>query len=414
MWLGAGAKATRHLAAYGAEVIRIEWKEKLDFIRLMSPQPLPGDQAVAAAPRSRVSDPEAAPSWNRGMSFNNINPGKLGISLNMHHPRGKELFRRLLANADVVLENFTATTLERWGLGYEQLRAVKPDIIYVQCPGWGYRGPYREYRSYGPTAAAISGLADMVGLPDRQPCGWTFSYMDVITPWNIAIATIAALRYRRRTGKGQWIDLSQTGPAHMLTGTAILDHAVHGRTYRRTGNRSPYVVAAPHGAYPCAGEDRWIAIACSSEDDWKALLEVLGWPAWAGRSQFGTLERRYRHQDELDRELGGSTSAWERYALMGALQEAGVAAGVCQTLADRYDIDPQHRARGEYVMVPHREVGEYPIENVVGRWSRTQPHTGGAFGRGAPCYGQDNERVYAETLGLSPREISELEREGVI
>jgi crotonobetainyl-CoA:carnitine CoA-transferase CaiB-like acyl-CoA transferase len=403
-WLGAGAKSTRHLAAYGAEVIRIEWKGKMDFLRLARPYQLAADEDPATT----------GDSVNRSASFNNLNPGKLGISLNLRHPKGKELFRSLLPKADVVLDNYTADTLKDWGFGYEVMDAIRPGIIYVQSPGFGYRGPYRDYRSYGPTAAAVAGITHMAGLPDRYPSGWGFSYMDVVTPWNIAIAVLACLRYRERTGKGQWIDLSQAGPGYLLTGTALLDYAVNGREYVRTGNRSPYLPAAPHGAYPCAGEEAWVAIACFSDDDWRRLVEALGNPSWAGQPRFATLDGRLANQDALDACLGETTRGWDRYALMEVLQGAGVAAGVCQTPADRFDTDPQHRARGEYRMVSHAELGEYAVEEVPSRWSRTQPHTGGTEGRGAPCYGEHNARVYGELLGLGAEELAALRADDVI
>jgi len=403
-WLGAGAKSTRHLAAYGAEVIRIEWKGKMDFLRNARPYHFVADEDAATA----------AASPNRSASFNNLNPRKLGISLNLRHPRGKELFRRLLPKADVVLDNYTADTLKDWGFGYDAMDAIRPGIIYVQSPGFGFRGPYRDYRSYGPTAAAVAGITHMAGLPDRYPCGWGFSYMDVVTPWNIAIAVLACLRYRARTGKGQWIDLSQAGPGFLLTGTALLDYAVNGREYVRTGNRSPYLPAAPHGAYPCAGEDAWIAIACFGDADWRRMVEALGNPDWAEQPRFGTLEGRLANQDALDVCLGETTRGWDRYALMKKLQRAGVAAGVCQTPADRFDTDPQHQARGEYRMVSHAELGEYAIEEVPSRWSRTQPHTGGPEGRGAPGYGEHNASVYGDLLGLSADDLTALRAEDVI
>lgn len=403
-WLGAGAKSTRHLTAYGAEVIRIEWKEKLDFLRRARPYHFVADEDASLA----------ADSPNRSASFNNLNPGKLGISLNLRHAKGKELFRRLLPKADVVLDNYTADTLKDWGFGFEAMNEIRPGIIYVQSPGFGFRGRYRDYRSYGPTAAAVAGITYMAGLPDRYPCGWGFSYMDVVTPWNIAIAVLASLRHRARTGKGQWIDLSQSGPGFLLTGTALLDYAVNGREYVRAGNRSPDLPAAPHGAYPCAGEDDWIAITCFNDQDWRHLVEAIGSPHWTSQPEFASIEGRIANQDALDACLGETTQGCDRYALMEKLQRAGVAAGVCQTPADRFDIDPQHQARGEYRTVSHAELGEYTVEDVPSRWSGTQPHTGGPEQRGAPCYGEHNARVYGELLGLSDAEIGAFQAEGVI
>jgi crotonobetainyl-CoA:carnitine CoA-transferase CaiB-like acyl-CoA transferase len=338
----------------------------------------------------------------------------LGVTLNMRHPKGKDLFRRLLPLADVVTDNYTATTLEDWGFGFEAMRAINPRIIYVQSPGFGKLGPYRDYRSYGPLAAAVAGLTEMSGLPDRLPCGWGFSYLDVVAPWYISLAVLAALNRRQRTGTGVHVDLSQVGPGFLLSGTAILDHAAHGRVYQRTGNRSPDRPAAPHGAYRCKGYDRWIALACFDETQWQALVRLMGDPSWAADPRFATLEARCANQDALDAEVEAWTRTQERYELMGRLQAAGVPAGVVQDASDRAERDPHLRARGFFAEVDHSEIGRHVVEGVPGQWSRTQPHPEGPIGRGAPCYGEDNRRVYGGLLGLTDDEIDALAAEEVI
>ena len=264
-WLNAGAKGTRHLALYGADVIHIEWKGRLDLLRHNPPyHEVPGDTSM----------PKAAPGYdhlkvssvNRAASFNNNHVGKWGISLNLRHPKGKAIFRDLVKTADVVADNFTASTLDGWGFGPEALEQIKPDIIYVQAPGFGRLGPYSDYRSYGPTAAAISGLTWQGGLPDRYPCGYGFSYMDVCGPYFLAIAVLSALRQRNRTGRGVYVDSSQCGPAFLLTGPALLEWSANGDGYVRNGNRSTYVAAAPHNAYRCKGKDDWVVITCFTEE----------------------------------------------------------------------------------------------------------------------------------------------------
>lgn len=399
LWLGAGAWGSRYLASFGAEVIRIEWHEKHDFLRFNRPYLYPGDD--------RPVD-DASP--NRGGHFNNINPGKLGISLNIHHPKGKALFRRLLATADVVTENFTATTMERWGLGYNALRAVRPDIIYCQQSGFGHTGPYRDYRSMGPVAAGISGITAMSGLPERPPAGFGFSYLDVMAPWLLAVAVMAALRQRRRTGQGQHLDLSQVGAAFQFLGPALLDFQANGRAYRRTGNASPHIPAAPHGVYRCHGREDWIAIACFDEAQWQALVREMGNPVWASSADFASLEQRLAKNGELDRQLSSWTALHQKYALMRRLQAAGVPAAACQTAADRVERDEQLAARGFFVPLPHSEIGEYRVESIPGRLERTPASAGGRLGRGAPCYAEDNEYVYRELLGLSAKEIEDLKR----
>ena len=400
-WVNAGAKGARYLSTYGAEVIHLEWKGRLDILRTTSPP-------------HRVPDGAAPGSINLGSSFNNNHSGKWGISLNMRHPKGKELFRRLLAVSDVVIENYTATTLEGWGFGWERMSEIKPDIVYIQAPGFGRKGPYSAYRTYGPTAAAVGGLTAGVGLPDRDPCGYGVSYMDAIGPYFIAIAAMSALRRRNHTNRGVYVDLSQVGPAILYTGTAIPNWSVNGTPYERVGNRSPHVKAAPHGAYRCAGNDRWIAIACSTDEHWRALTRAMGEPAWIQDPRFTTLDARYANQDDLDWFVEAWTQRYERYELMAGLQEAGVPAGVCQDTQDRYENDPQLRHRGYFVRVGHSEISEYDVEGHPGVFSDASPSPRGTTGWGAACYAEHNPRVYGDLLGLSPADLEALAAEDVI
>ncbi len=416
-WLLAGAGGPRLLASLGAEVIRIEWRERLDFLRYMPPfAPVPGEKEEKRGALELAGlDARGSRSINRAGYFNDINAGKRGISLNLGHPKGRELFKRLVAISDVVVESFTALTMQRLGLGYEELRRVKPDIIYVQQPGWGYQGPYKNFVSYGPTAQAISGLTEQSGLPPPYPpAGWGFSYMDWSGAYYCAMAMLCALYYKKRTGKGQYLDCSQVEPGIYMTGTAILDYLVNQRHYRRSGNRSPFKPAAPHGAYRCAGRDRWIALAVFTEEQWQALVRQMGSPAWAKEEKFATLSARLQNQDELDLLVEAWTRTQEPYPLMERLQRVGVPAGVCQTAEDRIDFDPQLRHLGWLTPLPHSEIGTWPVKDVPFHFTYATVSQGGLTGRGAPCYGEDNGYVYGELLGLSPQERAELEREGVI
>ncbi|MCH7552620.1 MAG: CoA transferase [Chloroflexi bacterium] len=414
-WLNAGAKGSRHLAAYGAEVIRIEWTGKLDFIRFGFPQqPAPGEAGDSGTASLGAFDRSKVKSINRSARWNNTNAGKMGISLNMRDERGKDLFRRLLPLADVVTDNYTATTLERWGFSYEEMRRHKPDIVYVQAPGFGRTGPYRDFRSYGPIAAGISGLQFMSGLPDRASCGYSFSYLDVGGPWFIGMAVMAALHHRARTGQGQHVDLSQAGPGFLLTGTAVFDYTANGRHYERSGNRAPYTRAAPHSAYPCRGEDRWVAIAVSNDQEWRSFCGAIGNPAWTKNERFATPEARYEHQSEMDSHIESWTKERDRYEVMHLLQRAGVPAGVCQNTQDRLEVDEQLIHRGYMEEVHHSEVVSHRVEGIVGKWSKTQPHASGATGWGAPCYGEHNQRVYGDILGLSEAEVEGLAADAII
>ncbi len=405
-WLLAGAGGPRLLASLGAEVIRLEWRDKLDFLRYSPPViPVEGSTQV----RTQVQ------SVNRGGLFNDNNPGKRSFSLNMAHPKGKEVFKRLLALCDVIVESYRADAMTKWGLGYDVLRSIKPDIIYVQQSGWGHKGPYFKYASYGPIAQAISGLTDQSGLPDpHPPAGWGYSYMDWSGAYYCAIAMILAIYYKKRTGKGQYIDGSQIEPGMFMTGTAILDNLVNDRHWKRTGNRSPYRPAAPHGAYQCAGTDRWIAIAVSNDDQWRALAAEMDNPAWTREAGFGSLAARIVNQDELDRRVGEWTHDKEPFALQDRLQKAGVPAGVCQTTEDRVERDPQLKHLKWLIPLPNAEVGTWPIKDVPFHFSNATVDQGGPIGRASPCYGEDNDYVYGELLKLSAQERSELEKEGVI
>jgi crotonobetainyl-CoA:carnitine CoA-transferase CaiB-like acyl-CoA transferase len=225
---------------------------------------------------------------------------------------------------------------------------------------------------------------------------------------------MAALYRRETTGEGQWIDCSQTETGIFPNSLAILDWEANGRPFRRSGNRSPYGGAAPHGAYPCRGEDRWIAIACHTEEEWRALLTVASGAAWASSAEFATLDDRVQNQDALDDALSEWTQTFDRYELMQALQEVGVPAGVCQNAEDRFDIDPQLGRLNWLTEVTGTKIGRWPVVEVPVHMSETPPYAGGVVDRGAPCYGEDNEYVLGELLGFSTREIASLAEDGVI
>ncbi|MGH7963332.1 MAG: CaiB/BaiF CoA transferase family protein, partial [Candidatus Binatia bacterium] len=403
-WLLAGAGGPRLLASLGAEVLRIEWRDRLDFLRYMPPfAPLKDEQAEKAGALELTSlDTSKTKSVNRSGNFNDINAGKRGLSLNMGHPRGRELFKRLVAVSDVVVEAFTAETMRKWGLGYEALKEIKPDIIYVQQPGWGYKGPYVKFASYGPIAQAASGLTEQSGLPaPYPPAGWGFSYMDWSGAYYCALTLLCAIYYKKRTGKGQYIDCSQIEPGIYMTGTAILDSLINGRRSQRTGNRSPYKPAAPHGAYRCAGDDRWIAVAVTNEEEWRALVREMGNPAWTQNEKFASLTARVRNQDELDHLVGEWTKDKDPFALQERLQKVGVPAGVCQTAQDRIERDPQLKHLQWLIPLPHSEIGTWPVKDVPFHFTNATVNQGGPIARAAPCYGEDNEYVYGELLHLT-------------
>ena len=409
-WFLASAGGTRFLSAFGAESIKVELKSHPDT-RMAAMAPVGGraarDQATAPLPPVNDSD--------MGGQFNNKNPGKRGISLNVRHPKGLEIAKRLVAMSDIVAEGFSPGVLDNWGLGYDVLRSIKPDIIYAQQSGMGAQGTYGRFRTVGPIANSFSGLSEMSGLPEpAMPAGWGYSYLDWMGAYSFALAMLSALYHRERTGEGQWLDASQSEVGLFITGASILDWSANGRIWTRYGNRSPYKPAAPHGVYPCAGADRWIAIACFTEPEWQALGAVAGNPSWATDARFASLAARLAHQDALDASVAEWTRSQDGYQLMQRLQEAGAPAGVCQTAGDRCDHDPQLASLEWLTEVTGTKIGRWPIAEVPVKMSESPAYIGGRLDRGAPCYGEDNHYVYGELLGMSPREIEELAEEGVI
>ena len=279
----AGAGATKWLASFGAEVIRIEdpvRQGRWDILRGIDPF---------------VDDRRGV---DMGGGFNNHNTDKKGITLNVRTDKGKALLAELVKRSDVVSENFAAGVLESWGFGYEKLKALKPNIIYVSNCGFGHVGPYRKFKTWGPIVQAVSGLTFTSALPGQPPAGWGYSYMDHTGGYYMAMAILLALIHRERTGEGQWVDLACTDAALTLHGPALLDWTVNGRSLRRDGspnsNRNEWPAMAPHGIYPCAGDDEWVAIACRDDADWRGLGAVVDQP-WcvdpafadvAGRASF--------------------------------------------------------------------------------------------------------------------------------
>jgi crotonobetainyl-CoA:carnitine CoA-transferase CaiB-like acyl-CoA transferase len=409
-WFLASAGGTRFLSAFGAESIKVELKSHPDT-RMAAMAPVGGRAARerATAPLPGVTDPDM------GGQFNNKNPGKRGISLNVRHPKGLEIVKRLVAMSDIVAEGFSPGVLDNWGLGYDVLRSIKPDIIYVQQSGMGAQGTYGRFRTVGPIANAFAGLSEMSGLPEpAMPAGWGYSYLDWMGAYSFALAMLTGLFHRARTGEGQWIDASQSEVGLFISGTTLLDWSANGRIWTRYGNRSPYKPAAPHGVYPCAGEDRWITIACFTEDEWRALTREAGRPEWANDPRFANLTARLAHQDALDALVREWTQTQEAYRAMYSLQAAGVPAGVCQTAEDRCDHDPQLAALKWLTEVTGTKIGRWPVAEVAVKMSESPAYIGGRLDRGAPCYGEDNDYVYGELLGMSPQEIKMLAEEGVI
>ncbi len=394
----AGAGATKFLAFFGAQVIRIEDptnEGRWDILR--------GGQPFIDERRG----------INLGGSFNNHNVEKLGITLNLRTKRGKELLHELIAISDVVSENFAAGVFERLGLSYQELREIRDDIIYVSNCGFGHSGPYEHYKTWGPVVQAVSGLTFSSGLPDQQSAGWGYSYMDHTGAYYMAMAILMALHHRNRTGDGQWVDMACTETGASLNGPALLDYTINGRPLRRPGspnsNRNQFPPMAPHGIYSTEGEDNWIGISVRNESDWAGLVGVAA-RDWGGDARFATMSDRLANEDALDAAIEEWTRGEERFALAGRLQASGVPATAVQRPGERVDDDPDTAAWGLWPTVKHSEMGDVRVDGLPVHLSRTEWHVE----RGAPCLGEDNEYVFGELLGVSADELVSLREEGVL
>lgn len=387
-WIVAGPQATRILADLGAEVIRVESEAYLDSLRLAIPDP--------GAPRSP----------NRSGLFNNLNRNKRGITLNLHHPGGREIVERLIAAADIVIENYSPGAFERMGLGWKRLCRLNPRIIYLSLSGYGHEGRDCSYVTWGPTAQAVSGLTHLSGLPDQPPAGWGFSYLDHSAGYFGAIALLMALRRRAQGAGAQRIDLSQVETGIAMCGVQMLDWQVNGRSSGRIGNRSSHPELAPHNTYRCAGEDRWIAIAVETDAEWRVLCEVLGARELVADPRFATNSARVASQDALDLAIEVRTRDREAHELMYALQARGVPAGVAQTTQDKMERDEQLSARGYYPSARSPELGWHHFEGLPFQFRRFA----WSVRHGAPGLGEHTDEVL-RSLGYSDSQLREL-REG--
>jgi benzylsuccinate CoA-transferase BbsF subunit len=386
-WVGVGPLTAKYLADHGAEVIRIESGTRPEALRRAPP--FAGGQ----------------PGVDRSGYYANFNSSKRGAALNMSHPRAAELAKRLVAECDVVTESFTPKAMRAWGLTYEDLRAVRPDLVMISMPLYGQTGPWAMYQGFGHVLQAAAGINHMTGYRDGEPIGTGYAYTDFFVPHLAALALIAALDHRERTGAGQYIDFGQLEAALYATETMALDYTVNGREQRRDGNRHPQ--AAPHGAFRCAArggdDDRWIAIACFDDAAWGALCAVLDAPALRDDPRFATPADRKRNEDALEAEVSALTRPRAAEELMARLQAAGVPAGVVQTCED-LRADPQLAHRGHFWMLDHPVMGRCAYDGPSFRLSATPAR----LTKAAPLLGEDTEYVFRQIVGLPEEEFIEL------
>lgn len=389
MWVIAGPAATRMLADWGATVVRIESARRPDAGRTLRPF-LGG-----------------VPSGEGSSLFHSMNAGKLMLSLDLSRESAREVLLDLVRWADVVAESFAPGAMEAWGLGYEALARANPGVILLSSCLMGQTGPEARFAGFGNLAAALTGFYDLTGWPDRAPAGPWGAYTDYVAPRHAALAVLAALVHRRRTGSGQHVDLSQAEAALHFLAPALLEYEVTGRAPTRRGNRDLHM--APHGVYPTAGRDRWVAIAAQDDGAWRALCRAMGRADLEADPGLARAAGRLRRAAELDRAVAAWTRPRDGREIERSLQEDGVAAAVVQGSADLVD-DPQLGHRGHLVTVAHPAHGAAPVEGARLRFSRSRARLPDR----APTLGADNDRVLREILGYEDERITALVLDGAL
>ena len=383
-WVGVGPITSKYLADHGATVVRVESENRPDVLR--------------GAPPFK----DNVPGINRSQFFGDFNTSKLGLALDLTRDEAIAVAKRLIAWSDVMIESFTPGAVQRMGLDYEHLREINPGLVMVSTCLMGQTGPARKMSGYGYHAGAIAGYYEVTGWPDRTPSGpWT-AYTDTIAPRFVSCVLAAALDRRRRTGEGCYIDLAQLEAALHFLGPEILDYQVNGRSVTRMGNRDRF--AAPQGCYPCAGQDNWVAVAVDTDEQWRALADVVACP-----DGYPTNAERLAAHDAIDAVLCAWTSERDPVSAVRELQAAGVPAGVVQRSSDLLK-DPQYLHRGFYREFEHGEMGRIPY---AGHQYRISDYDNGPRGP-APQLGEHSFQVLTELLGMSDDEVGEAFASGAI
>jgi crotonobetainyl-CoA:carnitine CoA-transferase CaiB-like acyl-CoA transferase len=388
-WVVAGPVATRILADHGAEVIKLERK--------------PGP------PGSRQTGLQG-----------DLHRNKLSIAVNMANPHGVEIARLIATKSDIVMDNFSARVMRSWGMDYESLRQGKPDIICLSMSGLGHTGPRSNYVSYGPTLQALGGYTLLMADESGEPAGYGYSYADMSGGYTGALAALMALWHRRRTGRGQFVDLSQFEAVVSVIGPALLDVSVNGREQEPPHWRSQEMPAAPHGVYRCRARDddraraedndRWVAITVTSQLDWERFVRAIGSPAWAHEPKFQTLYLRMRNREELDANVSRWTAEHHAEEAMEILQRGGVAAGVVSNGADICARNPQLKAREFWGSVRLPDGRTTHVTGIPTKMSATP----GWIRTPSPEIGSGNDYVLGELLGLSRVERERLVSDGAV
>lgn len=380
----AGPFCTHQLSQLGAEIIKIETRDRPDIFR--KPHPVYGRMGAA--------------------TFDQVASNKRSITLNLKNPRGLEVAKRLIAVSDVVAESFRPGVMERLGLSYDVLKTIKPDIVMVSVSASGQSGPERTHAGYAPLFGAAGGLGTLTGYEDGPPTEIRHA-MDHSTGLNATAATLAALLRRKRTGKGCHVDVAAREVASAFIGDALLEQAAGGHRPARRGNDDPAFV--PHDVYPCRDADSWVSIAVKSDDEWRRLAQAAGRPQWLTDPRFADFASRRRHRAEINAELSAWTRGHTTREVFEALQKAGVAAVPAWTSQDLID-DPHLRARGTIQDLAGPEGQTRSIVGPSWRFARTPA----SIDRWTPDLAEANDYVLHSVLGYSPDEVARLEQAGAL
>jgi len=383
LYAGVGPMTCQFLGEYGAKVVRIESLARPDNLRISAP--FQGGKV----------------DINRSGSFPWFNNDRDSLALNMKHPRAKEVTVRLAKWADVIVENFTPGVVNSWGLGYEAVKALNPDIIMVSLSQVGQTGPKRSLPGYGPQLQGFAGFDYITGWPDRPPVLVARSYPDFVGPRFGAIAVMAALDYRRRTGKGQYIDCSEYEDCLHFLAPIFLDYSANKHITVRHGNRSD--THCPHNVYRCQGEDRWCAVDVTTEEEWAAFCQAIGQVALAKDAKFKDLASRKKNEEYLDKIIEAWTSQHTAEDVMQILQKVGIAAGTVRTPKEIASC-PQLKHRHYFWTLKHQEMGDIVNPGQSSILSKS-PYE---LKKAAPCLGADTEHVCKDLLGLTEEEYVSL------
>ncbi len=394
----ANPMGSRELGLLGAEVIHIESTKRTDVTRYGTPAD---------------NQPDIGEIWNKSWRYNTVNTNKKSLTLDLSTSRGRELLKKLVTISDVVMENWTPRVKRNLGLSYEELKKIKPDIILISASGYGEDGPWSNWAAWGMAVDPMCGLTNLTGFPDGRPVKGSPPMCDCIASSYVVLAVVSSLEFRRRAGKGQWVQISEmeTGVCHM--GPAIMDYTMNGRVRSRIGNSHASLV--PHGCYRCKGEDNWITIAATSDDEWKSLCTIMGRPELVDDARFTVGSSRYENQEELDRIIEKWTVNQDHYELMERLQKAGIPAGAVLNMKELL-LDQHLKERDGFEAVVHPD-----YEGTRGLGTRLYPSLSWKLSKStlpgvqpAPRLGEHNNYVLKDLLGLVDDEVNALEAEGII